>query len=173
MLDTSCKEMQRSIGELQKAHESSVDRLADRCRDREEEAGRQRKQLEQHYEALLAEMNGRTKKTQSLCNEAWERVRANEGMHEGLQAECAQLRGENGNMIQERSSLISVCFLLLGTVYPMIRARDDLAMQCRMLVKANYNAEICKHHSECSWKLCQKKSTKTTTTKPQWSTRSD
>uniref|UniRef100_H2YMQ3 Uncharacterized protein n=1 Tax=Ciona savignyi TaxID=51511 RepID=H2YMQ3_CIOSA len=26
----------------------------------------------------------------------------------------------------------------------MIRARDDLAMQCRMLVKANYNAEICK-----------------------------
>ncbi|XP_078484807.1 coiled-coil domain-containing protein 171-like [Ciona intestinalis] len=143
-LESSCSEMQRSIGELQKAHESSVDRLAERCREREEEAGRQRKQLEQHYEALLAEMNGRTKKTQSLCDEAWGRVRANEGMHEGLQAECAQLRGENSNMVQERSALVSACVLLLGAVYPLIRARDDLSLQCSLLTKTNNNAEICK-----------------------------
>ena len=53
--------MQQSITELQRAHASSVDRLADRCREREEEGARQRKQLEQHYEELLAEMNARTR----------------------------------------------------------------------------------------------------------------
>ena len=53
--------MQQSISELQRAHATSVDRLADRCRERDEEGARQRKQLEQHYEALLAEMNARTR----------------------------------------------------------------------------------------------------------------
>jgi len=53
--------MQQSINELQRAHAASVDRLADRCRERDEEGARQRKQLEQHYEALLTEMNSRTR----------------------------------------------------------------------------------------------------------------
>ena len=35
-----------------------------------------------------------------MCDEAWERVRSNDGVHDGLQAECAQLRGENSNLQQ-------------------------------------------------------------------------
>ena len=58
-LESSCQEMERSIADLQQAHETSVDRLAERCREREEDATRQRKRLEQHYEALLAEVNAR------------------------------------------------------------------------------------------------------------------
>ncbi|CAK8694709.1 unnamed protein product [Clavelina lepadiformis] len=143
-LETSCQEMERSISELQRAHESSVDRLAERCRERDDEAGRQRKQLEQHYEALLAEMHARTQKTQSLCDEAWERVRSNDGVHDGLQAECAQLRGENSNLQQERKSLACACAILFGALYPTLRARDELVQQRSLLVRINNDGEACK-----------------------------
>lgn len=44
---------------MQNEHEASVDRLARQCRDREQEALRQRKQLEAHYTALIEEMESR------------------------------------------------------------------------------------------------------------------
>ena len=53
--------MKRALQETQSAHEESIDRLAKKCRERDEEATRQRQQLEQHYEALLSELNLRTK----------------------------------------------------------------------------------------------------------------
>nr|CAB3228261.1 coiled-coil domain-containing protein 171-like [Phallusia mammillata] len=143
-LESSCQEMEKSITDLQRAHESSVDRLAERCRDREEDSVRQRKRLEQHYEALMAEINARAKKTQGLCDEAWERLRAKDGVHDGLHAECSQLRGENGNLKQECKALSCACAILLGALYPILRAREDLALQRHLLERITSDGEVCK-----------------------------
>ena len=51
--------MEKTLSEMQHEHEASVDRLAKQCREREEEAQKQRKQLESHYNALLEEMQAR------------------------------------------------------------------------------------------------------------------
>lgn len=57
--ETSCFQLEKTVGELQREHEASVDRLARQCREREEDALRQRKQLEEHYNALINELQGR------------------------------------------------------------------------------------------------------------------
>nr|XP_039271478.1 coiled-coil domain-containing protein 171-like isoform X1 [Styela clava] len=143
--ETSVNQLERTLGEMQREHEASVDRLAKQCREREDEAQKQRKQLEDHYNALLEEMQSRAQKSQGLCDEAWERIRAGDGVSDALHAECSQLRGENGNLQQERNALTCACSLLLGSLYPALRARDDLARQRDLLMRINNDSLIFKN----------------------------
>ncbi|XP_013378672.1 coiled-coil domain-containing protein 171-like [Lingula anatina] len=126
---------------MQRAHEDQVDKLSRLAEEQELDWQRQKQDLEEHYNRLLGEVHTRSKKTQVIADQAWEKIRQTGTVQQGLEAECAELRARLAQKNQEHGSLLTACALLCGAYYPLFTRAQALAAQRNLL-------EIHSRHSE-------------------------
>ena len=55
-LEDANSELKKSLIDLQQTHEASIDRLAEKCKEREEESVKQREKLEKHFDDYIKEL---------------------------------------------------------------------------------------------------------------------
>ncbi|CAH1255618.1 CCDC171 [Branchiostoma lanceolatum] len=147
-METVVKNKDESMVHLQQNHEKSMEKVAVATRDREDSWAKQKSDLEQHYASLLQELQSNSKKSQSLADQAWEQVRATGTLKEGLEAECADLRGKLSRAQSEHSSLLTACALLIGALYPMYARTGALAAQRALMEEQFNNCEAMKHQAK-------------------------
>ncbi|KAI8499369.1 hypothetical protein Bbelb_231330 [Branchiostoma belcheri] len=147
-MESVVKNKDESMVHLQQNHEKSMEKVAVASREREDSWAKQKSDLEQHYGSLLQELQSNNKKSQSLADQAWEQVRATGTLKEGLEAECADLRGKLSRVQSEHSSLLTACALLVGALYPMYARVGALAAQRSLMEEQFHNCEAMKHQAK-------------------------
>ena len=59
-------------------------------------------------------------KTQSLSDQAWEKVRCMGIVQQGLETECSELKVQLDQYESEKTSLLYACSMLAGALYSLI-----------------------------------------------------
>ncbi|XP_078621913.1 coiled-coil domain-containing protein 171-like isoform X2 [Branchiostoma floridae x Branchiostoma japonicum] len=147
-METVVKNKDESMVHLQQNHERSMEKVAAASREREDSWAKQKSDLEQQYGSLVQELQSNNKKSQSLADQAWEQVRATGTLKEGLEAECADLRGKLSRAQSDRASLLTACALLVGALYPMYARNGALAAQRTLMEEQFNNCEAMKHQAK-------------------------
>ncbi|XP_005092062.1 coiled-coil domain-containing protein 171 isoform X2 [Aplysia californica] len=129
---------------LRQEHEEQISRLTALSRDREAAWQQQKEELEQHYTQMLSDMQSRSKKTQVIADQAWEKVRATGSLQQGLESELVELRRELAESQVQASSLLSACALLSGAFYPLYSRASMLASERYILEDLYYTWETCR-----------------------------
>ncbi|XP_064651220.1 coiled-coil domain-containing protein 171-like isoform X2 [Lineus longissimus] len=117
---------EEAMEQMQKSHEHQYQKLEDLAQEREKTWQKQKSELEEHYTRMLAEVHVRSKKSQTLADQAWERVRATGSVQQGLEGELMDLRNHLERIQAENSSLLSACALLAGAFFPMYNRYTSL-----------------------------------------------
>ncbi|XP_070542624.1 coiled-coil domain-containing protein 171-like isoform X2 [Ptychodera flava] len=122
-----------TMKQLQISHDENVEKLANASKEREDVWKKEKDELEGHYSQLLAEVHTRSKKTQAVADQAWEKLRHTGSLREGLESECAELRKLLSQSQHEHSSLLSTCALLIGALIPLYNRATALSNQRDLL----------------------------------------
>ncbi|XP_077989026.1 coiled-coil domain-containing protein 171-like isoform X2 [Glandiceps talaboti] len=122
-----------TMKQLQMSHEENVDKIGKTSREREETWRKEKEELEGHYSQLLSEVHSRSKKTQAVADQAWEKLRHTGTLREGLESECSELRKLLSQSQHEHSSLLCACALLIGALIPLYNRTRALANQRDLL----------------------------------------
>ena len=72
-------------------------------------------------------------KTQSLADQAWEKVRVSETVQQSLKAEIKHLQQQVDQYGTENKVLLTTCTLICGTIYPLYARATALATQRNLL----------------------------------------
>ncbi|XP_076465696.1 coiled-coil domain-containing protein 171-like isoform X2 [Babylonia areolata] len=132
-LTDNLKSRDEVVAELQKQHEEQLSRLTQLSKDRESAWNKQKEEMEQHYAQLLSDLQSRTKKSQAMADQAWEKMRATGSVQQGLEAECLALRQQLTEAETRSRTLLTACALLCGAVYPMYARFNALSVQRHIL----------------------------------------
>ncbi|GFO42037.1 coiled-coil domain-containing protein 171-like [Plakobranchus ocellatus] len=135
------EEMLRS---LKQEHAEQITRLTNSSKEREVTWQQQKEQMEQHYNQMLAELQSRSTKTQTIADQAWEQVRATGNIQMGLEAEVVELRKNLAESQVQTSSLLSACALLSGALH-QLQSRCSLLTSQRHILEDLY----------CTWENCR------------------
>ncbi|XP_053405701.1 coiled-coil domain-containing protein 171-like isoform X2 [Mercenaria mercenaria] len=130
------------------SREDQLNKLSTLTKEREMSWHKQKQEMEEHYQQLLNEMQARIKKSQSVADQAWEKIRVTGGVQQGLESECAELQGRLADMKKENSSLLASCSLLIGAFYPLCSRSNFLAMQRRIMEDQLNNWDVCRERVE-------------------------
>ena len=83
-------------------------------------------------------------KTQTLADQAWEKVRMTGSLQQGLERECDELRVQLVRLQDEHHALLATCALLSGALYPMYQRNNALATQRDILTEQYYQFQAFK-----------------------------
>ncbi|XP_072051305.1 coiled-coil domain-containing protein 171-like [Amphiura filiformis] len=128
-LETVVRNKDELLKEIQDGHEESLLKLASSGRMREEEWQNQRLELEEHFSRQLADLQSKSKKSQAMADQAWERARLTGTVKESLESECMELEQRLIQTQREHSALLATCGLLSGALYPHLYKMNLLASQ--------------------------------------------
>ncbi|KAL8625440.1 hypothetical protein ACOMHN_018585 [Nucella lapillus] len=132
-LTDNLKSRDEVVAELQKQHEEQLSRLTQLAKDREGAWNKQKEEMEQHYAQLLSDLQSRTKKSQAMADQAWEKMRATGSVQQGLEAECSALRQQLTESQTQARNLLTACALLGGALYPLYARSNALSVQRHLL----------------------------------------
>ncbi|XP_059165786.1 coiled-coil domain-containing protein 171-like [Physella acuta] len=141
------QEKQEVCTELKQTHGDQITRLTNATREREQAWLLQKEDLEQHYKQIINDLQSRSKKTQAIADQAWEKVRATGNVQQGLESEVSQLRRELAESQVNASSLLAACALLSGVLYPLMSRTSTLASECHLLQETFATWEKCRTHA--------------------------
>ncbi|CAL1539669.1 unnamed protein product [Lymnaea stagnalis] len=142
--NTMMREHQDIITELKQTHTDQISRLTNTVREKEQSWQRQREELEQHYSQMLNDLQSRSKKTQAIADQAWEKVRATGNVQQGLESELLELRRQLAESQITSSSLLSACALLSGALYPLYTRASLLSSERHILEELYSKWENCR-----------------------------
>ena len=72
-------------------------------------------------------------KTQTLADQAWEKIRVSGTVQQGLESEIVQLRHQMETLTMEHQALLATCAALTGVLYPLCARTVSLIMQRTVL----------------------------------------
>lgn len=140
----SSRQREEEAARLSQEHDEQISRLTVLAREREAAWQQQKEELEQHYSQMLADVQSRSKKTQVIADQAWEKVRATGSVKQGLESELAELRKDLAESQVQASSLLSTVALLSGAFYPLYSRVSMLASERYILEDLYYTWETCR-----------------------------
>ncbi|KAK7484591.1 hypothetical protein BaRGS_00024223 [Batillaria attramentaria] len=147
-LTDNLKSRDEVVAELQNQHEEQLSRLTTLAREREASWTKQKEEMEQHYAQLLSDLQSRTKKSQAMADQAWEKMRATGGVQQGLEAECSSLRQQLSEVQTRSKTLLCACALLCGAVYPLYARSNALASQRHLLEEQMIVWDNCRERAQ-------------------------
>lgn len=124
---------EEALRHAQESHEQTVNKLSAAIKDREASWRRQKSELEEHYNNLIKDLHTRTQKTQSLADEAWEKAQETGQAKDSLEMENARLQQSLEQSQRGESSLLAVCALLAGALWPAFGRIRALSSQRKVL----------------------------------------
>ncbi|XP_022332700.2 coiled-coil domain-containing protein 171-like isoform X2 [Crassostrea virginica] len=147
-LDEAVRTKEDALEDMQKAHEDQLNKLTALTKEREIAWNKQKEEIEAHYSQLLNEVQSRSKKSQSMADQAWEKIRMTGSVQQGLETECADLRTHLAESQRQNRALLATCSLLAGALYPTFSRSSLLAVQRNMLEEQMSNWEFCRERME-------------------------
>ncbi|KAJ8304026.1 hypothetical protein KUTeg_017609 [Tegillarca granosa] len=147
-LEEALKMKEEALDDIQKSHEDQLNKLSSLTKERELSWQKQKEEIEGHYSQLLSELQARSKKSQAMADQAWEKIRMTGTVQHGLETECSELRNQTSESQKQNNALLATCSLLFGAIYPMCSRSNHLAMQRRMLEEQLNNWEFCRERAE-------------------------
>ncbi|XP_033113487.1 coiled-coil domain-containing protein 171-like [Anneissia japonica] len=128
-LETALRQKDLKIQTLQQQHEQRLEHATMSGEERTKRLMEEKDEVEERYTKMFEELQSKSRKTQGLADQAWEKVRLMSTVKEGLESECKQLRVavEKSKIIQ--ASLLAACCLLTGAYMPLCRRAKQLANQ--------------------------------------------
>uniref|UniRef100_K1QJZ5 Uncharacterized protein C9orf93 n=1 Tax=Magallana gigas TaxID=29159 RepID=K1QJZ5_MAGGI len=147
-LEEALRVKEDALEDMQKAHEDQLNKLTALTKEREIAWNKQKEEIEAHYSQLLAEVQSRSKKSQSMADQAWEKIRMTGSVQQGLETECSDLRTHLVESQRQNRALLATCSLLAGALYPTFTRSSLLAIQRNMLEEQMSNWEFCRERME-------------------------
>ncbi|XP_062577737.1 coiled-coil domain-containing protein 171-like isoform X2 [Saccostrea cucullata] len=147
-LEEAVRMKEDALDDMQKAHEDQLNKLTALTKEREIAWNKQKEEIEAHYSQLLNEIQSRSKKSQSMADQAWEKIRMTGTVQQGLETECSDLRNHLMEAQKQNRALLATCSLLAGALYPTFSRSSLLAIQRNMLEEQMSNWEFCRERME-------------------------
>ncbi|KAM8960516.1 LOW QUALITY PROTEIN: coiled-coil domain-containing protein 171 [Pelodytes ibericus] len=117
------------IKDLQQSHEHSLSRLSEQMKAQENEWQKQRRDLEQHYSALLAEVQLKAQKFQSKAERAKSKIDIFEKTRNQMALENVHIKNLLINNEKDHKSLLAACALIAGALHPLYSRTCSLSAQ--------------------------------------------
>ncbi|XP_048259658.1 coiled-coil domain-containing protein 171-like isoform X3 [Haliotis rufescens] len=136
------------ISTMQQSYEDQLDKLTSLTKEQESSWQRQKEELQQHYTQLIGDLQSRSKKSQAVADQAWEKIRATGSVQQGLESECSELRRYLDDADTQISSLSSACALLAGALYPLYARANELASERRVLEDQMIGWDTCRERAQ-------------------------
>ncbi|XP_052280653.1 coiled-coil domain-containing protein 171-like isoform X2 [Dreissena polymorpha] len=147
-LDECLRAREEGLKDDHLSHEDQMNKLTTLTKERELSWQKQKQELEDHYQQMLTEMQARIKKSQSVADQAWEKIRTTGSVQQGLEAECSDLQGKLTDAHQQNTALLASCSLLIGAFYPLCARANNLACQRRIMEDQLNNWDVCRERVE-------------------------
>lgn len=147
-LEDNLKNREVGLKEEYLSHEDQMNKLSTFTKEREMSWQKQKQEMEDHYQQLLNEMQTRVKKSQTVADQAWEKIRSTGTVQQGLESECAELQGRLADFKKQNSALLATCSLLIGAFYPLYSRASFLTLQRRIMEDQLNNWDVCRERVE-------------------------
>ncbi|XP_052797056.1 coiled-coil domain-containing protein 171-like isoform X2 [Mya arenaria] len=147
-LEDGLRSREEGLKEEHSSHEDQLTKLSSLTKEREMAWHKQKQEMEDHYQQLLSEMQTRIKKSQSVADQAWEKIRMTGSVQQGLESECTDLQAKLTETRREHSALLASCSLLIGAFYPLCARSNSLALQRRIMEDQLNNWDVCRERVE-------------------------
>ncbi|XP_075714901.1 coiled-coil domain-containing protein 171 [Rhinoderma darwinii] len=132
-LEYSCKNKTDVLRDLQKQHDGSLDRLAQQMKEQQIAWQKKTRDLEQHYSALLGDINARAQKYQRIAEKSKDKISIYEKTKDQMALENVRIKNLLVNTEKDHKSLLAACALMAGALYPLYSRACILAAQRRFL----------------------------------------
>ncbi|XP_069818180.1 coiled-coil domain-containing protein 171 [Dendropsophus ebraccatus] len=132
-LEYACKNKADILRDLQKKHEDSLDRLDKQMKEQQNAWQKKTRDLEQHYSALLKEMNFKAQKYQKIAERSKDRISIYEKTKDQMAHENVHIKNLLLNIEKDHKSLLAACALMAGALYPLYSRACTLATQRNFL----------------------------------------
>ncbi|KAM4710391.1 coiled-coil domain-containing protein 171 [Discoglossus pictus] len=133
-----------TLRELQKNHEDSLNKLAAEMKAQDSSWQKQRRDLEQHYNGLLGEVQARAQKFQSIAEKSKDTVAVFEKTKDQVALENVHVKNLLMTSEKDLKSLLAAYALMAGALYPLygrycclLTQRDFLLHQFNTYVEAH------------------------------------
>ncbi|XP_029464395.1 coiled-coil domain-containing protein 171 isoform X2 [Rhinatrema bivittatum] len=128
-LEYTCKNKSDTMKELQQTHEATLNKVTDQIKEKESSWHKEKKELEQHYSALLAEVHAKAQKFQGTAEKAKEKMIDAEKVKDQMAFENSHMKNLLIHTQNEHKSLLAACALLAGALYPLYSRSCALSAQ--------------------------------------------
>ncbi|XP_050400373.1 coiled-coil domain-containing protein 171 isoform X2 [Patella vulgata] len=132
-----------SLQEIQNSSEVQIQKLTSLTKERELSWQKQKDEIEAHYSKLLSDLQSRSKKNQTIADQAWEKVRATGNVQQGLQSECYDLTTKLQDVHHQNSALLAACALLSGVLFPLLSRSNELSSQRHIFEEQMTSWDLC------------------------------
>lgn len=147
-LEEAVKAKEGAVEEIQKSYEDQLNKLTSLTKERELSWQKQKEEIEGHYQQLLNELQNRSKKSQAMADQAWEKIRMTGSVKQGLESEVVDLRLQLSETRRHNTALLAAVSLLSGAFFPMCSRNNQLALQRKILEEQLNNWEFCRDRIE-------------------------
>ncbi|XP_041371577.1 coiled-coil domain-containing protein 171-like isoform X2 [Gigantopelta aegis] len=137
-----------TIGDMQATYEDQLNKLTRLTKEREAAWSKQKEEIETHYSQLLADLQTRSKKSQVIADQAWEKIRASGSVQHGLESECSELQKHLVDAQTQNAALKTTCGLLAGAIYPLYSRANELAAERRALEEQTIVWDACRERAQ-------------------------
>ncbi|KAJ8383020.1 hypothetical protein SKAU_G00037980 [Synaphobranchus kaupii] len=134
-LEFVCQNKSEAVRELQQTQESTFSKLAEQMKQREADWQLQRRDLEEHYSSLTAEVQARAKKWQTVADQAQEKADGLEKTKAETSVDLTRLQNLLPQTRREAATLLAACALLAGALCPLYGQLCSLSHQKSLLLQ--------------------------------------
>ncbi|PIO31588.1 hypothetical protein AB205_0159120, partial [Aquarana catesbeiana] len=132
-LEQVCKNKAVLIVDLQRSHETSLDKLAEQMKEQHCTWQTKTKDLEQHYSALLGEARVKAQKYQKIAEKLKDKASISEKTKDQMAMENVRIKNAIINTERDHKSLLAACALMAGALCPLYTRSCLLAAQKTLL----------------------------------------
>ncbi|XP_071952088.1 coiled-coil domain-containing protein 171-like [Antedon mediterranea] len=132
-LESSLRMKDLKIQTLHEEHGQSLQQATMSGEERSKRMKKENEDVEKRYTNIFEQLQIKSRKTQGLADQAWEKVRLLSTINEGLESECKQLHKAVDKSNVVKTSLLASCCLLIGAYIPLCRRTKQLIIQRNIL----------------------------------------
>ncbi|XP_063432765.1 coiled-coil domain-containing protein 171-like isoform X2 [Mytilus trossulus] len=147
-LEEALRAKEGAVEEIQKSYEDQLNKLTSLTKERELSWQKQKEEIEGHYQQLLNELQNRSKKSQAMADQAWEKIRMTGSVKQGLEGEVVDLRQQLTESRKHNTALLAAVSLLSGAFFPLCSRNSQLSLQRKILEDQLTNWEFCRDRIE-------------------------
>ncbi|CAC5379399.1 unnamed protein product [Mytilus coruscus] len=147
-LEEALRAKEGAVEEIQKSYEDQLNKLTSLTKERELSWQKQKEEIEGHYQQLLNELQNRSKKSQAMADQAWEKIRMTGSVKQGLEGEVVDLRQQLTESRKHNTALLAAISLLSGAFFPLCSRNSQLSLQRKILEDQLTNWEFCRDRIE-------------------------
>ncbi|XP_067839573.1 coiled-coil domain-containing protein 171-like isoform X2 [Heptranchias perlo] len=128
-LERICQNKDDTIHQLQQNQETTFNKLAEQMKEREASWQKQKKELDEHYSALLGEVHSRAQTCHLGAEEAKEKVSSLAKVNDQLSHELSLTKKLLSQKQKEHVALLAASALMAGALYPLYNRSCELSVQ--------------------------------------------